>query len=314
MGNYLLAVDGGGTKTEFCLHEVSTNSSRHFFSGASNNKIIGKDDDLNAFMEGMTQIKAETGVDMADVRGLVMGMSGVDSPGDHDHYMRIGLTSGIPAEKIYVCNDSELAFYSKGTPPGLCIVSGTGSVCTGVAADGRKERSGGWGTPISDEGSGVWIGIKVLTKLLRYCDGYDERQDVYDDLRAHFGARSFDELRNILAHINVQETAATARLIMDRADDGDPHCADIVNEAARYIAELAYSVYVKLVFHKERSVDIVMSGSLFKSPLYNRVFTEEIRSKPNAGNIVFRGGAAHPVMGGIALAKLLFNSDYTDLS
>jgi N-acetylglucosamine kinase-like BadF-type ATPase len=307
MGNYLLAVDGGGTKTEFCLFDVASNSSRHFFSGASNNKIIGKDDDLNAFIEGMTQMKTETSIVMADVRGLVMGMSGVDSPSDHDHYLKIGLTSGIPEEKIYVCNDSELAFYSKGTPPGLCIVAGTGSVSTGVAADGRKERSGGWGTPISDEGSGVWIGIKVLTRLLRYCDGYDEHRAVYDDLRAHFGARSFDELRNILAQINVQETAATARLIMDRADGGDQHCADIVNEAARFTAELAYSVYIKLDFHEERSVDIVMSGSLFKSPLYNRVFTEEMQTKPNAGNIKFHGGSLNPVMGGIALAKLLFN-------
>jgi N-acetylglucosamine kinase-like BadF-type ATPase len=306
MGNYLLAVDGGGTKTEFCLFDVSSCSSRHFLSGASNNKIIGKGDDLSAFTEGITQMTKETGIDIADVRGLVMGMSGVDSPSDHDHYFNIGLTSGVPAEKIYVCNDSELAFYSEGTPPGLCIVAGTGSVSTGIAADGRKERSGGWGTPISDEGSGIWIGIKVLTKLLRYCDGYDEYQAVYDDLRAHFDARSFNELRNVLSRINVQETAATARLIMDRADGGDPYCADIVKSAARFTAELAYSVYVKLDFHEERSVDTVMSGSLFKSPLYNHTFTEEMRGKPNAGNITFHGGAANPVMGGITLAKKLF--------
>jgi len=236
----------------------------------------------------------------------VMGMSGVDSPADHAHYLQIGCATGIGEERIYVCNDSELAFFSKGMPPGLCIIAGTGSVSTGIAADMSKARSGGWGIPISDEGSGVWIGIQVLLKLLRYCDGYDSHQQVFDSLRTHFAAPSFGALPWILSRISMQEIAAAARLIMDQADAGDAYCGQLVRRAAFHAAEIACSVYGKLEFSREPSIDVVMAGSLFKSPAYRNGFMEELGCMTLRDNLHFCEEVSSPVLGGITLAKTLF--------
>jgi N-acetylglucosamine kinase-like BadF-type ATPase len=303
---FLLAVDGGGSKTEFCLYDCATGDARHFFSGSTNYKISQPNADQEAFREGMARVFRGTGIGMAQIRGMVMGMAGVDAPEDHAHYLRIGLSAGIPQEKIYVCNDSELAFYAKGTPPGLCIIAGTGSVSTGVAADRRTARSGGWGSPISDEGSGGWIGIQVLCGLLRYCDGYGEHRQVFGDLRDHFGAPSFEELPGILSRIGMQEIAAVARMVMDRADGGDPYCEELVHRAAHLTAEIACSVYAKLQFDRESSVDVVMAGSLFKCPAYRRKFLESLKRIAPKENLRFCQEVSSPVLGGIALAKALF--------
>ena len=306
MREFLLAVDGGGSKTEFCLYDCATGGVRHFLSGSTNYKISQLNADREAFREGMSRVFRGTGIGMAQIRGMVMGMAGVDAPEDHARYLQIGLSTGIPQKRIYVCNDSELAFYSKGTPPGLCIIAGTGSVSTGVAADRRTARSGGWGSPISDEGSGGWIGIQVLCALLRYCDGYGPHWQVFDDLRDHFGTPSFEEVPRLLSQVGMQEIAATARVVMDRADGGDPCCEDLVRRAAHLAAKIAHSVYAKLHFDGESTVDVVMAGSLFKCPTYRGKFLEDFQAMASKKNLRFCEEVSSPVLGGIALAKALF--------
>lgn len=306
MREAFLAVDGGGSKTEFCLCDCETGERRHFLADGSNYKIAQADMERAIFLEGITGCLREADISIAQIRGLVMGMSGVDSEADHAHYLDIALSAGIPKDKIYVCNDSELAFYTKGTPPGICVVAGTGSVATGIAVDRRKVRSGGWSNYISDEGSGGWIGVQVLRALLRYCDGYEAYQPVFEVLREHFQAESFEALPSILTRIDVREVASTAKPVAKMADAGDPHCAKLVCEAARLVAEIAASVYRKLAFDREESVDIVTAGSLFKAATFYHRFTEVLQGNVSKKNLCFQGEVSSPVLGGLALAKMLF--------
>ena len=306
MREYFLAVDGGGSKTEFCLYNCASGEAWRSLSGSSNYKIMEADAERTVFLEGVEHVFRERGIDAGQVRGLVMGMSGIDSQADYDHYLQIALCTGIPRERIYLCNDSELAFYTQGTPPGLCVIAGTGSVATGIAADKRTVRSGGWSNYISDEGSGGWIGVQVLRALLRYCDGYGTYEPVFDVLRSEFRAPSFEALPPILTRASIPEVAATARTVMELADGGDAYCAGLVQEAAVLVAEIAWSVYRKLGFEKENAVDVVMAGSLFKCVPYSRWFQAAMLERAAVKNLRFRDGAGSPVLGGITLAKLLF--------
>lgn len=306
MREAFLAVDGGGSKTAFCILDRATGATQTFLSDGSNYKITQTDAERVIFLEGVAGCLREANLQTEQVRGMVMGMSGVDSEADHAHYLEIALQTGIPKEKIYVCNDSELAFYAKGAPPGLCAIAGTGSVATGIAPDGRKARSGGWSNYISDEGSGGWIGVQALRALLRYCDGYGPYDPVFDVLREHFQAETFDALPPILSRIGVQEVAAAAKPVADLADSGDVYCEKLVRQAARLIAELAASVYRKLRFADEESVDIVTAGSLFKCASFCRWFSEALKEDVSNDNLRFRGAASNPVLGGVKLAQLLF--------
>ncbi|MCL2453656.1 MAG: hypothetical protein FWD08_08470, partial [Alphaproteobacteria bacterium] len=151
-----------------------------------------------------------------------------------------------------------------------------------------------------------WIGIQVLSELLRYCDGYGTFKPVYEGLRAHFYAAAFEELPKILSLIGMREIAGAARLVMDGADTGDSHCLTLVHNASLLTAEMAHSVYAKLGFEREQATDIVLAGSLFKSPTYRHGFEQAISGLIPTKNYHFRQEVSSPVLGGIALAKALF--------
>lgn len=309
ISEYFIAVDGGGSKTEFYAVNIKTGQdARYIRPGSSNNKTSDAGSVATAVSEGISHIFKEAGISANRVKGLVMGMSGVDSHEDHSHYMDIGGATGVSRERIYVCNDSELAFYAQGAPPGICMVAGTGSTATGIGRNMEKARVGGWGSPMSDEGSGGWIGIRALRDTLRYCDGYGDYREAFEIIREHFGASSFESLPGMLSKVNMTEIAGAAKLLMDHADMGDPYGRQIVSQAAGLIAEVAYSAYRRLGFQDESEVDIVMAGSLYKSPLYKKLFIESLTRKVSAGNLRFRDAASAPVEGGIALARTLFES------
>lgn len=307
MEKYYISVDGGGSKTAFCALTIQSGAIHTSYAGKSNYKIAEADMERTNILEGFRALFADCGFDAECVQGLVMGMSGCDTPEDFAHYWDIALQTGIDRNRIYLCNDSELAFYAGGTPPGLCMIAGTGSVSTGITKDGRKARAGGWGFPISDEGSGAWIGAKALRATLRHADGYAPFHPLFDEIRKSFGAKSFAELPFLLAQVNVTEIAGKAKLVMDLADGdkNDLACA-LVEKAAHLAARIAMSVYNKLDFAYESHVDVVMAGSLFKSISYRQAFQTDFAALLPASNVSFLMEVKSPVLGGITLAKQMF--------
>ncbi len=55
--------------------------------------------------------------------------------------------------------------------PGILLLSGTGSLCWAVAADGREVRIGGFGDGFGDEGSAFAIGLAALSAASQVLDG-----------------------------------------------------------------------------------------------------------------------------------------------
>lgn len=310
MKKYYIAVDGGGSKTAFCVMDLDVGILPTLYAGTSNYKITETDGGRDTILDGFEALFTRYAIRPQEVRGLVMGMSGCDSPEDFAHYLDIALETGIPRERLYLCNDSELAFYAGGNPPGLCIIAGTGSVSTGIAADGAKARSGGWGSPISDEGSGAWMGTRALAAALRYADGYEPYQDIFDALRAHFQVGSFEELPKRLSQIGIPEIAASAKVVMALADaDESPFATALVGQAGEKVAQIAASVYRKLRFEREEQADVVMAGSLFKSSAFHRAFQEAFLNILPRQNVNFLREVKSPVLGGIALARRMFPAD-----
>ncbi len=304
-GRYYIAVDGGASKTHFCLHNIDTGSEQEFFSSGTNFKNPETSARKNLIDKGVLRIFTETGISPEEVRGMVMGLAGCDCEDDHRYFMQLAAHSGIAPERIYVGNDCELAFYSKGSPPGLSIVAGTGSIAVGIAPNGEIVRSGGWGSLVSDEGSGLWLASAAARELLHYCDGLGEYQDIFEVLRRHFGEGGFASLPARLSKCGVKELAGLAKPLMDEADRGDDYCAKLVARAAGLVAALAHSVYSKLGFSAQSRVDVVLIGSLFKSVLFRACFRREMAALTKTGNMNFIDGAS-PVMGGIEMARRLF--------
>jgi glucosamine kinase len=109
--------------------------------------------------------------------------------------------------------------------------------CIFAIVGGQEIRVGGYGFPISDEGSGADLGLHAIRMALR---AYDERAigtNLTRDVMMRFHNDPFEAVA-WMDHATATEYATFAPLVMRHADAGDPVARRIVRDAAEQIDEL----------------------------------------------------------------------------
>jgi glucosamine kinase len=137
---------------------------------------------------------------------------------------------------VYVHDATIACIGAHGARDGGIVIVGTGSVGFAVVG-GREVRVGGYGFPISDEGSGADLGLHAVRLALR---AYDERAvgtSLTSDVMMRFHNDPF-EVVAWMDHATATDYATFAPLVMRHADAGDPVGRRIVRDAAEQIDEL----------------------------------------------------------------------------
>jgi glucosamine kinase len=138
---------------------------------------------------------------------------------------------------VYVHDATIACIGAHGGRDGAIVIVGTGSI--GFAfVGGREFRVGGYGFPISDEGSGADLGLHAIRLALR---AHDERT-VGTSLTREVMTRFHNDPFEVVAwteHATATDYATFAPLVMRHADAGDPIARRIVRDAAEQIDELA---------------------------------------------------------------------------
>jgi glucosamine kinase len=142
-----------------------------------------------------------------------------------------------PFRSVVYANDAAIACIGAhaGKDGGIVIV-GTGSVGFAVVAN-REIRVGGYGFPISDEGSGADLGLHAIRLALR---AYDERAfgtSLTRDVMLRFHNDPFEAVA-WMDRASATDYATFAPLVMRHADAGDPVARGIVRDAGEQIDEL----------------------------------------------------------------------------
>lgn len=301
---YLISIDGGGTKTAFCVYDCLTESSHTLTCGGGNYKTHGIETVRERIEQGLREALPGTEDIPSAVRFLVMGISGCDSGRDVEIYTEMMQSLGFAPEQMLICNDSEMLFRSVADAPGICVVAGTGTIALSFETNGKICRAGGWGAPISDEGSGYWIGAEMIRCFLEWVDGIGRDAPFFTQLAAVSPSGNAEEAAAILADLHPAQTAEWAKTILEAAET-DILSEKIVKAAAGKTALLASSVYRKSNFQKETEVCIVESGSLFKNELYGNAFRDALKRLIPADNFHILRSDGIPAEDGIRLAKKL---------
>ena len=303
---FLVAVDGGGTKTEICVLNLADGSIAAEVFGSANYKSSDEKTAKQSILDGFKRALAAHGASPGQVRGAVFGIAGCDTESDLDFYRRTISSLGMPRERTFVCNDSEMALLAT-VDEGICVVAGTGSIATAVRADMRKKRAGGWGVPMSDEGSGWWIANEVFRRYLRWSDGIDSEELPYFEritTRVGDGDRARAVAR--IAQMTTTEAASHARDIIQRARLSERPCAEVVKQAAVHIAELIACVHRALGFEEKESVRVALVGSLFNDMSFRGAVGGALCERFGIANAEFFKAADSPAGCGLELAKKLF--------
>ncbi|MRX34935.1 N-acetylglucosamine kinase [Aminobacter sp. MDW-2] len=126
---------------------------------------------------------------------------------------------------------------------GAIVIAGTGSIGLGFV-EGRDLRVGGYGFPISDEGSGADLGLKAVQLALRAHDGRHDRSALLTEVMQRFHNDPMEAV-TWMDRATATDYAALAPTVMRHADQGDAAGRRIVQSAAEQIDTIVRTLFDK---------------------------------------------------------------------
>jgi glucosamine kinase len=229
-----IGVDGGGTG---CRARVEDEQGRLLGTGIAGPAAlrVGVERALAEVEKACRAALDEAGLGGEALRSVhaAVGLAGVGRKGvseqleQHLH----------PFNSVIYAHDATIACIgAHGARDGGIVIVGTGSVGFAVVA-GREIRVGGYGFPISDEGSGADLGLHAIRLALR---AYDERAvgtNLTREVMLRFHNDPFEAVA-WMDHATATDYATFAPMVMRHADAGDPVARRIVRDAGEQIDEL----------------------------------------------------------------------------
>jgi len=226
----LFGVDGGGTRCRARLAEMDGTILAESIGGPANLRL-GLDNSVRVVSECAKQCLRQAmlaGREESIVACLAL--AGASEP----EKLAAAKQARYPFRSAVITTDARAACIGahQGGDGGI-VIAGTGSIGWAILND-REYRVGGWGFPLSDEGSGAWIGFAALKQLLSAHDGI---RDWTDLLRAVFG-RFDGNAHHIVRWMDQARPAGYAELapiVVAHAQRGDVVAVDVMSRAATYI-------------------------------------------------------------------------------
>lgn len=203
------------------------------------------------------------------------------------------------------------------TETGYVALAGTGSgavYCNGL---NNMLHLGGYGTPIGDDGSGSWIGIRGINAVTRYLAGWGDYTVLKDKLFEYLGVKDNQGFLSALYPSDKSTRSLYARFtkfVGEAADSGDAVALGIVKEAGILMSEqiigLLKTQYKGSEIPGYRIFNIFACGGAWKCS--NFMFDSfNAHLKSIVPNVQCSFGKFDPVVGGV-VQSILDNKDDID--
>jgi glucosamine kinase len=233
-GPLFVGVDGGGTG---CRARIEDADGRLLGTGIAGPAALRIGiDRATAEVEKACRAALEEaglGADALSSAHAAVGLAGVGRKGALEQLT----VQPHPFRSVVYANDATIACIgAHAARDGGIVIVGTGSVGFAVVG-GREVRVGGYGFPISDEGSGADLGLQAIRLALRAYDQRAVATSLTRDVMMRFHGDPFEAVA-WMDHATATDYATFAPLVMRHADAGDPVARRIVRDAGEQIDEL----------------------------------------------------------------------------
>lgn len=265
--NYVLGIDGGGTKTAFSLcdergHIVST-----AVGPGCSYKQHGTVAVLHTLLSCATQCSEQAHIALSDITGACVGLPCFGEDPSQDAVFAQQLREMFFQFPLHLVNDAEVAWAgSLAAQAGVNIVAGTGSIAFGVDDAQNSARCGGWSWVFGDEGSCHWVGMKTMELFSKEADGREPKGALYKILHEELQLSNDMQFTALMEqdYCPYREKTASLQLFLCRAAQlGDEAAREIYRAAARELAMIVKGVTNSLSFDKP--VRVSYSGGIFRA-------------------------------------------------
>ena len=301
---YFLALDVGGTKTDYLLGDATRVLAR---ARTGSIKRMRTDAGVaSAYLEsGLAALTAATGVSMDAISSTCVGTAGNTVPQVTD-WLRSELAARVSGE-LLVTGDVEIALDAAFPgQPGVLVLAGTGSNVAGRGADGRVFTTGGWGPALADQGSGHRIGQQALRAVALAQDA-KRPNTLLSSILDFWQLTSFDEF---VAHANATPAPDPSKLVpvvVRCAEQGDSLAQEVLQAQGEELATVVLLLLDRLHAQSpggETPHALAFAGSIMENvPAVRGALLETVRRRYPA--LAELAGVVDPPMGALWRARRL---------
>lgn len=260
----VLGVDGGNTKTDYLLHDLSGKLLSHLRAGTCSHEVLGMD---GARREMETRIEAlllEAGVAKEHVAASAFGLAGVDQRVQQAALLEVVHAMGFT--NTIVMNDSFLGIKA-GSESGVGIssINGTGTAAGGIDRNGMWMQVGGMGANTTgDKAGGSYIAENTIGAVYDEIYRFGAKTELTPRLLTLFKceAEDFHTAMSLLYKAPKGVSALDIlRLLFGVCDGGDAVARGLVERVGQELARSAAGCAVRLSFGD--TIPVVLIGSVW---------------------------------------------------
>ena len=286
----VLAIDGGGSKTDVALVAADGGLLASARGSGSSHQLVGPDAALAVLTSLVREVAAKAGLaeDLPVAAHTSACLAGADLPDEEAE-----LTARIQAQgwsaTTTVMNDTFAVLRAglddvPGPVWGIGVVCGHGTNCAGIAPDGRSFRFVALGDISGDWGGGGDLGPDALWWAARAEDGRGPETELRRAVPAHFGLSRVEEV-TVGVHrgtIRYAQLFGLTPVLLAVATAGDEVARSVVLRQADEVCAMA-SVAARNLGLVDGAPDgarvpVVLSGSVLaaRDPLLTSAITERL--------------------------------------
>lgn len=255
---YILGIDGGGTKTEAAVMNDEGQVLGTGIGGGTNINFVARRTAIASFKKAIREALEQAALEPSDITcaGSTFAMVVAEA------FREMGFTIQPMA-----LGEPQVVFERAGIHEmrGIALVAGTGSSCFGYDGKGNSFHSGGWGAILGDEGSAYDIGLRAIKRAMWALDGRLPHTLLEDQMKSYLDA---NRIRSVVSacgiKVNQRLVAGFATRVSEAAAAGDQAAIDILEEAGENLGELAAFV-ARNLFSEDDRFPVVLGGGVFKA-------------------------------------------------
>ena len=296
MFDYVIGIDGGGTKTLGVLYRIDGLEVKRVQLGFSNFSV----DEVQAKNTLITLIESLLkGLDLSRKVFIQMGIAGASRLSNKESFIE-DLEAKFNC-KAELDTDALIALYSvdkrKGEIPILAI-GGTGSIVM-IEKEQVVERIGGWGHLLGDEGSAYHLVIRAIKNII---NEYELGQGLGVLSQHLLNQMNLDDPKGIIDYVYNKPKSELALLSTEIQEVAktDIFAKNLLMNEAKLLSSQIITAYKRFI--KDEKVVIALKGSFALKALYVReTILEDL--KKQLPNVRMDEAGYEPVYGAYKLAK-----------
>jgi glucosamine kinase len=263
--SFFLALDAGGTKTDYVLADESRELARVRTGSIKRMRVDAATAGQN-LDSALTQLSAQTGISMASITRTCIGTAGESVPLVRD-WLQAAFSARVGGG-LLILGDVEIALEAAFPGrAGVLAMAGTGSNVVGRTNGGLLLTAGGWGPALADQGSGHRIGLESLRAIFLAKD--QERQTLLQSAVMEFW--ELPSLDSLIEYANSQPAPDFSKLtgiVVRCAELGDEIALAVLRQQGEELAYLIQLVIRRLRLHSnepEWTPPMAFTGSILEN-------------------------------------------------